>query len=84
MHNISLSQKARLQDKHRNAHLELLSLLERKAFRPELLTPLAFLVRVADHFILIAVRVKTRVNMQGEILFLGNIDCKTAQWEKNI
>lgn len=71
---------------HRTSHLELLSLLERKASLTVLLTPVASLVRVADHRVLVSVGVKTRVDMHGNLLLIwANIHCKaTAQSNKNI
>lgn len=43
------------------AHLKLLALLERKASLPHLLTPFAPLVGVADHLVLVPVRVEAGV-----------------------
>lgn len=66
-------------NKHRTPHLELLSLLERKASLTDLLTPVASLVRVADHHFHISMCIETWVDMQGDILVIwANIQCKTA------
>lgn len=63
----------------RTSHLELLSLLERKASLTVLLTPVASLIRVADHHILIPVGIKAGVDMESDVLLIwANIHCKTA------
>ncbi len=64
---------------HRTSHLEILSLLERKASLTVLLAPVASLVRVANYHILVSVGVKTRVDMHSNLLLIGaNIHCKAA------
>lgn len=65
---------------HWTSHLELHSLLERKASLTVLLTPAACLVRVADHCILISMGVKTRVDMQCNVLLIwADIHTKAAK-----
>lgn len=62
-----------------NTNLEFLPLAERKASFTVLLTPLALLVRVADHHVLISVSIKTRVHMHSDLLVIwANIQSKTA------
>lgn len=64
---------------HRTSHLELLSHLERKASVTDLLTPVASLVRVADHRPLVSMGVKTRVDMQSNVLIVwADVHCETA------
>lgn len=61
------------------SHLELLSLLERKASLSVLLTPRASLEGVADNSVLISVGIKTRVDVQSDILLIGaDIHLKTT------
>lgn len=64
---------------HRSSHLELLSLVERKASLAVLLTPAAFLVRVADHSILVSVGIEARVDVHRDLrLIRADIDCKAV------
>lgn len=68
---------------HRNLHLELLSLMERKASLTVLLTPVASLVRVVDHCIFVSMGIKTGVDVHCNLLVIwSNIHCKT--WHKDI
>lgn len=62
-----------------NVYLELLSWAEREASLTDLLTPTASLIRVTDHDVFVSVGVKTRVEMQSDLLLIGaNVQSKTA------
>jgi len=67
-----------------SCHLELLSLVERKASLTILLAPAAVLVRVADHGILVSVGVETSVDVHRDVrLIRANVHCKAMAQRNN-
>lgn len=53
------------------AYLELLPLLEGEASLADLLAPAAALVRVANHRVLVPVRVEARIDVHGDVRLAG-------------